>query len=338
MQNSKNETFNEALMQKNAKILTHDKTDPFVTIDGEEFSESLLIGDAIEPWLNLKMREYEFRMNRVDHLIFEKYTKELATKAGLSLGEFLNKFVFFEPVELSESELTTYLAEKKITPEQIQKKEDLEKQRLHAIGHKRQQLKKAFIQKQTTNIKYNFPKPVSILKYINPDGVIPFFSPEQKNYLVAFWSFSDKKLLAALDEINEKFKDNIRIIVKLNPNPLREESILAAQAALCAFDLGGWPAFLKYTSTLSRIESFFPDTIKEFSMLFLDDPNKMSLELSKAPYIDRITQEAKLALELGAKVHHSSFLNGVRVNVFQKHEELEKHFNQIIDRTQPKNQ
>ena len=60
-------------------------------IGGEEITEEQLIGDDKLDFFDLKKREYELKMERLNKLIVDKLIGAEAKKAGMSTEEYINK-------------------------------------------------------------------------------------------------------------------------------------------------------------------------------------------------------------------------------------------------------
>src|SRR6185295_15842002 len=62
-------------------------------INGEEINEEMLVGDDKLDFFDLKKREYELKMDRLNKLIVDKVVGGEAKKANMNLQEFIDKKV-----------------------------------------------------------------------------------------------------------------------------------------------------------------------------------------------------------------------------------------------------
>ena len=88
-------------------------------IGDEEISEEALIGDDKLDFFELKKKEYDLKMDRLEKLIVEKLIGAEAKKAGMSLDDFIAKNVTKGAIKISDSDYKKFVADKKIPEGQI---------------------------------------------------------------------------------------------------------------------------------------------------------------------------------------------------------------------------
>ena len=88
-------------------------------IGGETITEEQLIGDDKMDFFELKKREYDLRMNRLNQLMVEKLLGGDAKKAGMSLDDYIQKKVIKGEIKISDSDVKKFAAEKKIPDAQM---------------------------------------------------------------------------------------------------------------------------------------------------------------------------------------------------------------------------
>src|SRR5947207_3129638 len=87
-------------------------------INGEEITEEALVGDDKLDFFDLKKREYELKMDRLNKLIVDKMVGGEAKKANMPLGEFIDKKIAGD-IKVSDHDYKKFVADKHIPETQI---------------------------------------------------------------------------------------------------------------------------------------------------------------------------------------------------------------------------
>jgi hypothetical protein len=88
-------------------------------INGDEITEEQLIGDDKLDFFDLKKREYDLKMERLNKLMEEKFIGADAKKAGMSTQDYINKKLTGGDIKISDKDYKKFVAEKHIPEAQI---------------------------------------------------------------------------------------------------------------------------------------------------------------------------------------------------------------------------
>src|SRR5581483_4672193 len=80
-------------------------------INGEDITEETLVGDDKLDFFDLKKREYELMMDRVNKLIVDKLVGAEAKKANMPLNDFIDKKIAGD-VKVSDKDYKKFVADK----------------------------------------------------------------------------------------------------------------------------------------------------------------------------------------------------------------------------------
>jgi len=144
-------------------IVTKDGTKPGVVVKiGEvEVTEDELIGDARADIYELKKREYDLKMDRLNKLMEEKIIGAEAKKANLTTEQFITQKVVGK-LTVSDSEFKAFVKEKKIPEDQLKEHPEY-KQRITSYleNQKRGEKVQAYLANltKTNPVEVQFKKP-----------------------------------------------------------------------------------------------------------------------------------------------------------------------------------
>ena len=71
-------------------------------INGQDITEDHLIGDDKLDFFDLKKREYDLKMDRLNKLVVEKLVGDDAKKAGMSTADYINKKIAGGDIKISD--------------------------------------------------------------------------------------------------------------------------------------------------------------------------------------------------------------------------------------------
>src|SRR6187401_103122 len=106
-------TDNQAKAKPNFVYKDAPKAGVLAKVGGEEITEEMLIGDDKLDFFDLKKREYELKMERLNKLLVDKLIGGEAKKAGMTTEEYINKKVVKGDVKVSEKDYKKFVADKK---------------------------------------------------------------------------------------------------------------------------------------------------------------------------------------------------------------------------------
>src|SRR4051812_27480482 len=129
-------------------------------IGGEEINEEALVGDDKLDFFDLKKREYELKMDRLNKLIVDKLVGAEAKKANMGTQEFIDKKIAGGDLKVSDKDYKKFVADKHIPEAQINPQI---KERITAYlqSQKKQDLVDAYVAKLTKSqpVEVYFVKP-----------------------------------------------------------------------------------------------------------------------------------------------------------------------------------
>jgi len=221
-----------------ANIITKAAPKPGIVakIGGEEITEEALIGEDKMDFFELKKREYELKMDRVNRLITEKLIGAEAKKANMSLEDFVNKNVVKGDIKISDGDIKKFIAEKKIPEAQVN---DQIKERIKQFmaNEKRQNTIQAYIAKLTKSnpVEVYFEKPKMDVKIEIGNSPI-LGSKSAKVQIIEFSDFQCPFCSRAADtvhQIHKKYGNKVAVAFKQFPLPMHKDAKPASEAALC---------------------------------------------------------------------------------------------------------
>jgi len=314
------------------------ETKAVARINGEDLSELQLVGDNFEGWINTRQRDFDYKMNRLQEYIFNKFSISEAQKAGLSHGEFLKTKVFEEPIEVSDTEILALIKEKKLPGDSINIPSEKEKLKNQVIGNKRKIRKDLFVAKTIAENKIEvfFPRPVKLKDYLKADGVQLAGSEGASNNMLLFFNFNSSghiKTLNAFRDLHAKHKDKIRFVIKHHSDSKRPETFLAAHAATCANKLGAFSDYFELGEKILKLGGRAPKTLPDMIALYPKNPQGFEECLKSEPVMKQLRAEQEQSLQLSHNPNIMCLLNGKRLNLSKKPEDLEKDIENILMQT-----
>ncbi|MBC7690765.1 MAG: DsbA family protein [Methylotenera sp.] len=208
-------------------------------IGDQNISDAELIGEDKLEFFELKKREYDLRMDRLNKLIEERLVGAEAKKAKMTLPEFMEKKVIGGDIKISDKDYKKFVAEKKIPESQINPQI---KERINAYlqNQKKQEKVQAYVAKLTKGspVEVYFTKPKMDVKV--EVGEAPTMGP--KDAKVTIIEFSDfqcpfcSRGADVVHEIKKKYGNKVQIAFKNFPLPMHKDAIPAAEAAQCVKD------------------------------------------------------------------------------------------------------
>jgi protein-disulfide isomerase len=219
-------------------LVTKDPPKPGVLakIGGEEITEEALIGEDKLDFHDLKKREYELKMDRLNRLIVDKMVGAEAKKANMPLQEYIDKKVAGGDVKISDKDFKAFVAEKHIPESQINPQI---KERI--ISYLQQQKKQEMVDKYVAKLTKSNPVEVYFTKpkmQIAVDaGKAPAIGKEGAPVtIVEFSDFQCPFCARGADvvhEIKKKYGNKVRIAFKQFPLPMHKDARPAAEASMC---------------------------------------------------------------------------------------------------------
>ena len=205
-------------------------------IGDEEITEDALIGSDKLDFFELKKREYDLKMDRLNKLMVEKLVGVEAKKANMPLEEFIDKKVTKGEIKISDKDYKAFVAEKHIPESQINPQI---KERINSYlqTQKKQEMVTAYVATLTKSkpveVYFNKPK-MDIAVEV---GQAPTFG--KKDAAVTIVEFSDfqcpycSKAAETVGQLKKKYGNKIQVAFKHFPLPMHQDAKPAAEASMC---------------------------------------------------------------------------------------------------------
>jgi protein-disulfide isomerase len=205
-------------------------------IGDEEITEEQLVGEDKLDFFDLKKREYELKMDRLNKLMVDKLIGAEAKKAGLNTEDYINKNLIKGEIKISEKDYKKFVAEKKIPESQINP-QIKERIMTYLQTQKKQDLVQDYIAKLTKSkpIEVYFTKPK--MQVAVEVGSAPTWG--KSNAAVTIVEFSDfqcpfcSRAAEIVSELKKKYGGKVKIAFKNFPLPMHKEARPASEASLC---------------------------------------------------------------------------------------------------------
>lgn len=286
-------------------------------IGGEEITEEQLIGDDKMDFFELKKREYELRMERVNSLIREKLIGAEAKKAGLSLDDFINKKVLKGEPKISEADIKKFVAEKRIPEAQVTD-QIKEKIKMFMANEKRQEAVQSYVAKLTkaSPVEVYFEKPKLDVK-VEIGGAPVLGNKAAKVQIVEFSDFQCPFCARGADivhQIQKKYGNKVAIAFKQFPLPMHKDARPAAEASLCVNEQGV-DKFWKYHDLLFKAQDKLdPASLEEMAKKAGADPAKFKACFEGKKFAQAVQDDMSYGEKVGVRSTPTFFVNGQIVN------------------------
>jgi protein-disulfide isomerase len=288
-------------------------------IGGQEIAEEELIGDDKLDFFELKKREYDLKMDRLNRLIVEKLVGAEAKQAGMTLDDYINKKIIGgdgQP-KVSESEYKKFIAEKKVPESQLNPQL---KERIMAYlqSMKRQELIQAHVskltQKEPVEVYFNKPK----MQVAVETGNGPMFGdPDAKVKIVEFSDFQCpfcSRAAETVEQLKKKYGNKIAFYYRQFPLPMHSNAMPAAQASLCVNEQGA-PKFWKWHDlAFKNQQNLDAASLEKYAKEAGANVDKFKECVAAKKYADAVKTDMEYGEKLGVKSTPTFFINGEILN------------------------
>ena len=282
-------------------------------IGGKEITEAELIGDDKLDFFELKKREYELRMDRLNKLMVEILVGGEAKKAGMSLEDFINKNVTKGPIKISDKELKDFIAEKHIPESQINPGI---KQKIisYLEANKKQELLTAYVSKLTSSnpVEVYFSRPRMEVKVEVGDAPAqgPADAPvtiiEYSDFQCPFCS-RGAEIIA---QVKKKYKDKVRLAFKHFPLPMHQNAKPAAEASMCVNEQGSDKFWKFHDLAFKHQEKLEKADLEKYAKDSGADMKKFGECLAANKYAGYVQKDMADGEKIGVRSTPTFFING----------------------------
>jgi protein-disulfide isomerase len=209
-------------------------------IGGQEITEEELIGDDKLDFFDLKKREYDLKMDRLNRLVIERMVGAEAKKAGMSLQDYIEKKVTGGEVKISDREFKKFVADKHIPEGQINPQI---KERIinYLQSQKKQDEVQAYVAKLTRKqpVEVYFAKPKMQVQVEMGQGTPTFGKSSAAVTIVEFSDFQCPfcaRGAETVTQIKKKYGSKVFFGFRHFPLPMHKDARPASEAAACVGD------------------------------------------------------------------------------------------------------
>jgi protein-disulfide isomerase len=302
-------------------IVTKDAPKPGVVakIGDVEVTEDELIGDARSDIYELKKREYDLKMDRLNKLMEDKLIGAEAKKANMPTDQFINEKVVGK-ITTSDSEFKNFVKEKKIPEEQLKEHPEY-KQRITAYleNQKRQEKIQAYLANVTKKnpVEVYFAKPQMERVQIDVGDAPILGKKDAKVQIVAFSDFQCpycSRGAETMHEVVKKYGSKVALSFKHYPLPFHERAMPASEVGLCVKANGGDSKFWKFHDiAFKNQDKLDNDSLLKYAKEAGADQAKVKECYDKGEFKAKIQQDMEYGNKVGVRSTPTFFVNGQMV-------------------------
>lgn len=312
-------TDNSAKAKPNIVTKDSPKAGVLAKIGDTEITEDELIGDAKSELFELKKREYDLKMERVNKLMEEKLIGAEAKKANMPLNEFIDKKVVGK-IKISDSEYNKFVKDRKIPEDQLkQHPEYKERITQYLEGQKKQDAVQNYLSKVTKSkpVEVYFKKPEMERVKIETGDAPLLGKKDAKVQIVAFSDFQCpycSRGAETMHEVEKKYGNKVSIVFKHYPLPFHQQAVPAAEMSMCVRKLGGDSKFWKFHDVAFKTQDKLdPDSLKKYAESAGVDGAKAKECFDKGEFKDYVAKDMEYGNKVGVRSTPTFFINGQMV-------------------------
>ena len=282
-------------------------------IGNEEITEDALIGDDKLDFFDLKKREYELKMDRLNKLMIDRLVGAEAKAANMSQEEFINKKIVGGEIKISDKDLKKFIAEKHIPESQINPQI---KERI--ISYLQTMRKQELIQEHVAKLTKGNPVEVYFTKpkmqVAVEAGNAPFTGGEKAPVTIV--EFSDfqcpfcSRAAETVNDVKKKYGNKVKIAFRHFPLPMHKDARPAAEASLCVNEQGT-SKFWKFHDILFKNQDKLDSANLEKHAKDAGADSKKFTECMQAKkYAQAVQADMEYGEKIGVKSTPTFFVNG----------------------------
>jgi len=281
-------------------------------IGNEEISEEMLIGAEKLTYLDIKKKEYEFRLEQLNKLLEDRLLGAEAKKANMNKDEYIDKKVIGAPIKVTDADFKTFIKQRSIPESQIN---PALKDRITGYMQqlKRQEKVQEYVAKLTKNtpVEVYFKKPKGVDIEV---GNAPTFGNDKAAVtIVEFSDFQCPYCSRGADVVNQiksKYGNKVRIAFRSFPLPMHKEARPASEAALCANEQGT-AKFWKFHDLAFKNQSKLDnESLMKYAKDVGADVNKFKECFEGKKYAKAVQDDMDYGEKIGVKSTPTFFVNG----------------------------
>ena len=286
-------------------------------IGSEEITEDQLIGDDKLDFFDLKKREYDLKMARLEKLMIDKLVGQEAQKASMSTEDYINKKILGSEIKISDAEFKKFVAEKHIPESQLNPQI---KERINAYLQtlKKQDLVQAHLAKLTkaSPVEVYFQKPK--LQVAVDAGEAPFVG--KKDATVTIVEFSDfqcpfcGRAAETVNLLKKKYGGKVKIAFKHFPLPMHHDARAVAEASMCVNEQNADKFWTFHDLVFKNQDKLDKASLEKLAKDVKVDVKKFTECLDSKKYADYVKKDMEYGEKIGVKSTPTFFVNGQLVS------------------------
>ncbi|MBU6376272.1 MAG: DsbA family protein [Bdellovibrionales bacterium] len=300
-------------------------------IGGQLITEAELIGEDKMDFFELKKREYELRMERINRLIVERLIGEEAKKANMSLDDYIDKKVSKGDAKISDADIKKFAADKKIPDSQMN---DQIKERIKSYMQmeRRRNDVNAYISKLTKGspVEIYFERPKMDVKVELAEHTPTLGKKGAKVTIVEFSDFQCPfcaRGAETVHQIAKKYGSKVAIGFRHFPLPMHKEARPASEASMCVNEQGS-DKFWKFHDKIFQNQQNLDDAnLEKMAKESGANVEKFKACYSSKKYAKVVQDDMEYGEKVGVRSTPTFFVNGQIVNGAVPIEQ----FSEIID-------
>ena len=287
-------------------------------IGDQLITEEELIGDDKMDFFELKKREYDLKMERVNRLMAEKLIGGEAKKANMSLEEYIEKKVVKGDAKISEADIKKFIAEKKIPESQVN---DQIKERIksYMLGEKRQNAVQSYIAKLTKSspVEVYFERPKLDVKVELGENTPTLGKKGAKVTIVEFSDFQCPFCARGADTVHEiakKYGNKVLIGFRHFPLPMHKDARPASEASMCVNEQGTDKFWKFHDKVFKNQQALDEANLEKYAKESGANLDKFKECFKSKKYAKAVQDDMDYGEKVGVRSTPTFFVNGQIVN------------------------
>jgi protein-disulfide isomerase len=299
-------------------------------IGDEEITEDTLIGDDKLDFFEIKKREYDLKMERLNKLLVEKLVGAEAKKANMSLDDFISKKITKGEIKISDSDYKKFVAEKHIPESQINPQIQ-ERIKSYLQTMKKQDLVTAYVAKLTNGkpveVYFNKPK----MQVDVEVGQAPIYG--NKDASVTVVEFSDfqcpfcSRAAETVTLLKKKYGSKVKLAFRHFPLPMHHDAKPAAEASMCMNDQSTDKFWKFHDLAFKNQTNLDKASLDKYAKEAGADMKKFDECVTAKKFAEYVQSDVAYGEKIGVKSTPTFFVNGQLVSGAVPIEQ----FSEIID-------
>ena len=300
-------------------------------IGDKEITDDMLIGSDKLDFFELKKREFDLKMDRLNKLLVDELIGAEAKQANMSLEDFINKKIIGGEVKISDKDYKKFVAEKHIPDSQINAQI---KERIMSYLQtlKKQDLIIEHVTKLTKGkpIEVYFTKP-KLQVDVEVGNDAPAMGKE--GALVTVIVFSDFQCpfcargAESVAAIKKKYGNKVRIAFRHFPLPMHHDARPASEASMCVNEQSSDKFWKFHDIVFKNQDKLDKANLEKFAKEAGADVKKFNECVEAKKYADVVQKDMEYGEKIGVKSTPTFFVNGQLVSGAVPIEQ----FSEIID-------